>query len=91
MCFPPYLGVGCRGGGEGCPKRLVHRPFLHHFILHGSKIEVSETHLVDFVINQSDHPRDVLGTIDAALTLFGCVGGEWGAPKALVHNLWAAQ
>ena len=42
MCFSPYLGIGCAGGGGGSPKGLVHNVLVHFFSLRSSKIEVSE-------------------------------------------------
>ena len=40
MCFSPYLGIGCRGGGS--PKKWVHDVLLQLFTLDSSKIEVFE-------------------------------------------------
>ena len=49
MCFSPYLGIGCRGGG-GSPKGLVHNLLMQFFTLGSSKIEVSETYFSEPVI-----------------------------------------
>ena len=49
MCFSPYLGIGC-GGGGGAPKRWVHNLLMQFFTLGSSKIELSETCLFDIVI-----------------------------------------
>ena len=49
MCFSPYLGLSCRGGG-GVPKGLVHNVLLQFFTLGTSKIEVLETYFSDTVI-----------------------------------------
>ena len=48
MCFSPYLGIGCRGGGS--PKGLVHNLLMQLFTLGGSKIEVFEAYFFDAVI-----------------------------------------
>ena len=44
MCFPPYLGIGCRGGGGGGASRMVQHLLMQFFTLGGSKVEVSETY-----------------------------------------------
>ena len=43
MCFSPYLGYECRGGGGG-QTGLVHNLLLQFFDLGNSKIEDSETY-----------------------------------------------
>ena len=48
MCFSPYLGIGCKGGGW--QTGLVHNPVMQFFSLYNSKIEVSETYFFDIVI-----------------------------------------
>ena len=42
MCFPPYLGIGCRC--RGVPKELVQNVLLHFFTLVASIIAVSDTY-----------------------------------------------
>ena len=49
MCFSPYLGIGC-GGGGGVQTGLVHKLPMHFFSLYSSKSEVSETFYFDIVI-----------------------------------------
>ena len=48
-CFPPYLGIGRGGGGEGS-KGLVHNLLMQFSTLGSSKIEVFETHFFDTFI-----------------------------------------
>ena len=49
MCFSPYLGIGCRGGG-GSPKGLVHNLLMQFFTLESSKVKVFKTFFFDTVI-----------------------------------------
>ena len=43
MCFSPYLGIGCVGGGGGSPNGLVRKLLMQLFTLYSSKIKLSET------------------------------------------------
>ena len=49
MCFSPYLGIGCKGGGGG-QTGLVHNLLMQFFSLYSSKIEVFETYFFYIVI-----------------------------------------
>ena len=76
MCFSPYLGIECTGGGN--PKELqctmVHSLPRHFFKLGSSKMKVFETCLDDIVAIQYDHPRyvkHVLGRIYVFFTVSG--------------------
>ena len=44
MCFSPYLGIGCKGGGQ---TGLIHNLLMQFY---SSKIEVFETYFFDIVI-----------------------------------------
>ena len=48
MCFSPYLGIGCGGGGS--PKGLVHNLLMQLLTLDSSKIEVCKTYFFDTMI-----------------------------------------
>ena len=50
MCFSPYLGIECRGGGGGGPKGLVHNLLMQFFTLDSSRIKVCENCFFDIVI-----------------------------------------
>ena len=45
MCFSPYLGIGC-GGGGGALKGLVHNLLMLFFTLGSSKIEITSKRVV---------------------------------------------
>ena len=49
MCFSPYLGIRC-GGGGGSPKGWVHNLLVQFFTMGSSKIKVFETCFYDIVI-----------------------------------------
>ena len=53
MCFSPYLGIHCRGGGGGSPQGLVHNLLMQSFTLGSSKIKVFETYFFDTVTTQN--------------------------------------
>ena len=89
MCFSPYLGTGCGGGGgvspgiqPACavfhPEQLKNRSFRNLFFF-------------DIVTTQYGHPRyvkHVLGHICVFFTLFGYwVRGGGGGQAGLVQNL----
>ena len=70
MCFSPYLGMGCEGGGS--PKGLIHNMLMQFFTLGSSKIEVSELYFFDIVTTQNDHAtyvKHVSGRISLPLPL----------------------
>ena len=91
MCFSPYLGIGCWGGGGGSLDGVVHNLLMQLFAMYSSKIEVSETYFFDIVTTHNDLPssvKHVLGSVYVFFTLFGYwVPEGWGSPKGLVHNL----
>ena len=72
MCFPPYLGIECRGGA-GSPKGLVPNLLMQFFTPGSSKIDVSESYFFDTVTTQNGHPtsvKDVLAGLYVVFTLF---------------------
>ena len=77
MCFSPYWGIWCRGGGS--PKGLVHNVLMQLFTLGSSKVEVFETYFSDTMITSNDLPsyvKHVLGRIYVVFSLF-CVCVAW--------------
>ena len=55
---------------------MVHNLLMQFFTLGTSKIEVSETYLIDIVTTHNDHPRyvkHVLGRIYVSFTFWGGV------------------
>ena len=79
---------GCLGGGGGgLPRGLGHKGLLQSSSLGSSKMEISETYLVNILTIQNDHisyvkhVKHVLAPLYVFFTLFGCWGGGGVAPK----------
>ena len=76
MCFSPYLGTGCGGGGSS--KGLVHNLLMLFFTLDSSIIEVSETYFFDMVTTQYDHQRYVKHVLGPTIWVLGAGGVSQG-------------